>query len=503
MDQARVHVAPAPGAPVSPRLFGGLVEHLGRTIYGGVWDLDRQVARADVQAAIRALDIAMLRWPGGCFSAWYHWADGVGLAHERPVHERTVWTDMAGVMGPEGAAEMGPRETNRFGTDEFLQYCLDIPCEPLLVANLGGGMPPGEGTPEEAAAWVRYCNVDRRAPRPVQWWAIGNETWGPHELGHCSAAEYATRYGTFTEQMLAVDPSLQFVASGVCPDQYGLGASGLWDGWNAGLTRSGAPVDALSLHWYFPGMIGRQLRDDERDYRQVATGADDLERILATVRDEVGVPLALDEWGQMASLDDHLGVEHRLSDAVFFAGCWNAMLRHADRVSMAMIAGLVNVLAPIQTRGDRHFVTSAYLVALLYRRAAGASARPVEVEGPTMDVPAMQSLERAMLASTMARTDRTSAVIDASAVSRDGATTVYLTNRSIDTAVRITVDGLGSATAAQWRWLTGPDLFARNDVDHPDVLRFAERAVDVSGGDAVVEIPPATTGALMVEGSRG
>ncbi|GIU88880.1 MAG: alpha-N-arabinofuranosidase [Acidimicrobiia bacterium] len=506
MYEADVRLRPGPGARVSPHLFGGLVEHLGRSVYGGVWDPVRDTPRADVLAAIRALGVSMLRWPGGCFSSWYRWQDGVGDRAARPRHERTLWTDLAAVMGPAFASEMGPPETNAFGTGEFLRYCADVPCEPLLVANLGGGNPPGSGTPEDAAAWVRHCNVERRTALPVRWWAVGNETWGAHEPGHCSASEYATRFGRFAEAMRREDPGVRLVACGVCPDQYGLGRDGPWADWNTTVLRTaGDAIDALSLHWYFPGMIGRPLRDDDTDYLQVATGADDLERILVEVTAEVDAAapghrpaLALDEWGQMAAMEDHLAANHRLADAVFFAGCYNAMLRHASRLSMAMIAGLVNVLAPIQTEGDRHFTTAAYLVGLLYRHHTRSRSVPTDVECPRLEVPAMAELGAALLAPTSARTARSSPALDVSATTDATGTTVFLANRSGDQPALVTVHGLDTGSdELLWRAVTGPHRFARNDVDHPDVLGFASHAVTARRDRVRVEIPPATAGALV------
>ena len=482
-------------APISPLVWGGLLEHLAECVYGGIWDAARDCARADVQAALRALGVTLLRWPGGCFSSWYRWRDGVGAKSERPRHERTHWTDMAAMLGPELAARMGPPEPNLFGTDELLQYCLDVDAEPLLVANIG------TGTTDEAAEWVRWCNVDRRSPRPVSWWAIGNETWGAHELGHCSPEDYAKRFREVADAMRAVDPTIRIVAAGVTPDQYGLGRE-TWSAWNPTLLAdAGDVIDALSLHWYFPGMINRPLRDDDADHQQVATGADDLEQILTEVTAaHPDVPISLDEWGQMAAMHDHFGVSHRLADAVFFAGCYNAILRHADRVQMATIAQLVNVLAPIQTDGDRMFVTSAYLVGLLYRHHARSTSVAHTTVCGDLTVEAMPDLGAAFLASTLARQRRTSPSVDASVTVDAAGTTVFVANRRLDAPVAVSVRGLGDAVEAVLRTVSGPDRWARNEVDRPDVLGFAERQVDVRSGSTTIELPPLTTGALITRG---
>lgn len=482
-------------APISPLVWGGLLEHLAECVYGGVWDPVRDCARADVQAAIRALGVTMLRWPGGCFSSWYRWPDGVGPKARRPRHERTHWTDMAAMLGQETAARMGPPEPNLFGTNELLQYCVDIDAEPLLVANIG------TGTTEEAADWVRWCNVDRHSPRPVRWWAIGNETWGAHELGHCPPDEYATRFREVAGAMRAVDPTIRIVAAGVTPDQYGLGRD-TWAAWNPTLLAgAGDLADALSLHWYFPGMINRPLRDDDADHQQVATGADDLEHILAeVVATHPDIPISLDEWGQMAAMHDHFGLSHRLADAVFFAGCYNAILRHADRVRMATIAQLVNVLAPIQTEGERMYVTAAYLVGLLYRNCARSASVAATTACAEIAVEAMPDLGGAFLASTSARNQRMAPAVDVSATADDRGTTVFVCNRRLDAPVTVEVAGLGDPSDVVLRTVTGPDRWARNDADHPDVLGFAMRAVEVRGGVATVELPPLMTGALMARG---
>jgi alpha-L-arabinofuranosidase len=169
---------------------------------------------------------------------------------------------------------------------------------------------------------------------------------------------------------------------------------------------------------------------------------------------------------------------------------------------MAMIAGLVNVLAPIQTDEDRHHVTSAYLVGLLYRRLAGARALPVAVEAPTLRVPAMTGLDRALMMSTMARHDRESAVLDAAATTgpSPGTTTVFLTNRRLDAQTLVTVHGLGEVRSARVHAVRGPDLFARNRMDRPDVLGFDDRPVPVGRGPVEVALPPACAAALVVEG---
>ncbi|HET7571208.1 MAG TPA: alpha-L-arabinofuranosidase C-terminal domain-containing protein [Gaiellaceae bacterium] len=511
-DRVTVRLADRPLADVSPYLFSALTEHFGRGIYGGIWDQERDVARADVRAAVQAHGYTMFRYPGGCFSDWYHWRDGVGPKAERPTHPTQFWTaldlgdfpptPLGERLGENAGAAFGPPETNAFGTDEFLQYCLDTGVEPLLVANFG------TGDPEEAAAWVRYTNVERSSPRPVRHWGIGNEVYGSWELGSCSAEEYATRFREFSRAMRAVDPDIELVAVGL------VGTAAEADEWNRTVVEiAGDDIDALSLHWYFPGpWIGRPLRDDEGDHLQLAAAPDALGRMIDSVTRCVDaaagpgrkISIALDEWSIWATIDDWLEANARLADGVFFAGCYNRMIERADRVSMAMISHLVNCMGPIQTRGDRHFVTASYLIGSLYRHAFRREAVPVELECDTFAVPDFADTPTAdphvavfaegEVSSGLAR------VADASATRDEHGATVFLCNRVLDRALEFEVSGLPAGSRARFRYLGGPDPFAANDVDHPDTLGFRELPVEVtSAGTCTLSIPPATAGALIAD----
>ena len=175
---------------VSPFLFGGFIEHLGRCVYEGVYDPDSGVAdedgfRTDVMAALAELQMTIMRYPGGNFASGYHWEDGVGPRVDRPTVRELAWQSI---------------ETNAFGTDEFIKLCRKMSWEPMLAVNLG------TGSPEEARNWVEYCNsapgtqyADQRVgngtkdPYGVKYWCLGNEMDGPWQLGHVPADQYAIR----------------------------------------------------------------------------------------------------------------------------------------------------------------------------------------------------------------------------------------------------------------------------------------------------------------------
>ena len=501
MERAEVRISTASVGSVSPYLFGALTEHFGSGMYGGIWDQERDIPRSDVLAATRGMGLTMARYPGGCFSDWYHWRDGIGPKNDRPIREHTYWTDfrLGDAFTDEMARQFGPVETNQVGTDEFLRWCLDAGVEPMIVANFG------TGDPEEAAAWVRYCNVDRRAPRPVRWWGVGNETYGDWELGHCPPDEYARRYVEYVQAMRAVDPDIAMVAVGltVRPGQADTG-------WNQTvLQRAAEHVDALSVHWYFPGpWLGRGRRWDEGDYLQLAAASDELgaalDRTLATVdaATDRQIPLSVDEWNLWFEWRDLLTTNHALSDSVFFAGVLNRLLERADRVQFAMVSHLVNCMAPIQTRGDRHFVTPLYLTLLLYRQVAGGRALKVEVEAPEQVVPPFADVRVSALSHTDIphNAERRTTMLDAAAVQGSGRTTVFLANRALDRPLEITVRGLPPGARGILRHLCGEGPFARNDEDDPTRVGFTETPYEVAeDGSCAVLAPPHVAGALILD----
>ncbi|HWL44414.1 MAG TPA: alpha-L-arabinofuranosidase C-terminal domain-containing protein [Ilumatobacter sp.] len=503
-QHAEVAVGHRATGEVSKYLFGALTEHFGYGLYGGVWDTTGDAPRADVAGAVRGLGTTMLRYPGGCFSDWYHWRDGIGPRHARPTYESTYWTEFEfPVEMPDPAGfrrQTGPVETNAVGTDEFLQYCVDVGVEPMLAVNFGSG------TPDEAAAWVAHTNRRAASPSPVRWWCVGNETYGPWEIGHCTPEEYARGFGEYAQAMRAVDPDIGLVAVGALEPAATPRAD-----WNATvLADVGEHADALSVHWYFPGPFrGRPLRDDEPDFRRLAAAPDHLgellDGVIAEVDHAVGaarrMPLALDEWNMWDRIDDLLHTNRRLCDAVFFGGCYNRMIERADRVRFAMVSHLVNCMAPIQTEGDRHYVTSAYLVGALYARHRRHSAVPVTVRCATFTADAFvePGAEATTLTASAGPPGRVSPLIDAAATADETGVTLFLINRSIDEPCLIDVSGTPAGTGGILRTVAGPGPFASNDVDHPFVLGYRETVVRATGGGCRVELPPHTVGALVLD----
>jgi alpha-N-arabinofuranosidase len=198
-------------SPISPLLFSGFAEHMGRSIYQGIYDpdsphVDERGFRTDVLAALRELNFRSIRYPGGNFLSGYHWQDGVGPREQRPRRRDLAWQSI---------------ETNQFGTNEFIEFCKAINAEPMLGVNMG------TGTIQDAASLVEYCNApvgtqfsDLRAshgyrePHSVKYWCLGNEMDGPWQIGHLEADEYGKKAREAAKMMRWHDPSIQLILCG-------------------------------------------------------------------------------------------------------------------------------------------------------------------------------------------------------------------------------------------------------------------------------------------------
>ncbi len=198
-------------SPISPLLFSGFVEHMGRAVYEGIYDpasphADERGLRKDVMAALRELNYRAMRYPGGNFLSGYRWLDGVGPLEDRPRRRDLAWRSI---------------ETNHFGTNEFIEFCKAVNSEPMLGVNMG------TGTIQDAANLVEYCNAptgtqyaDLRAshgyadPHNVKYWCVGNEMDGPWQIGHLDASDYGKKAREAAKMMRWRDPSIELVLCG-------------------------------------------------------------------------------------------------------------------------------------------------------------------------------------------------------------------------------------------------------------------------------------------------
>ena len=238
------------------RLLGAFLEHLGRAIYTGVYEPGSKLAdakgfRQDVIAEVKDMAVPIMRYPGGNFVSGYNWLDGVGPKDKRPTVLERAWNSL---------------ETNQFGTNEFIEWCKLVGTEPLLGFNLG------TGTPEQAVAYVEYCNVDKgtkwsdlrrehgyEAPHNVRYWCLGNEMDGPWQMGHMTAREYGRKARDSARQIRVLDPTTQLIACGssntILPTYL------VWD--REVLEECYDQVDGISLHNYYgntPALTGNDTR---------------------------------------------------------------------------------------------------------------------------------------------------------------------------------------------------------------------------------------------------
>lgn len=478
--------------PVDPRIFGGFVEHLGRAIYGGLYDphsahADDEGCRRDVLQALAGLRMTAMRYPGGNFVSGYHWLDGVGPRDRRPTVRDLAWQSI---------------EPNHFGTDEYIRLCRRMGWTPMLTVNLG------TGTPEEARNWVEYCNcpagtryADLRAangsPEPygVGLWCLGNEMDGPWQLGHVPAEHYAIRAQQAAKMMKDTDPSIELVACGSCT--IGMPTYAEWD--RQVLEYMGDLADYVSLHRYVGNRSG-----DTADFLAVTNSVDrqieEMDAVCRYVqarrRSKKRVYLCFDEWnvwyrtaskefedgrGQFAP---HLIEEvYNLEDALVVAGFLNSFIRHADVLRIANLAQIVNAIAPLLTRGDDLLVQSIYYpFAMFSARRDGISLR-LAVDGPGYASKSYGHVH----------------YIDASAILDGDRLHIFAVNRSLDepAPLRVSLSDRPLAALDSAEVLTGPCPNAANSFEAPDVLRsrpFAEASV--AGGEAKALLPPLSVVAL-------
>jgi alpha-N-arabinofuranosidase len=367
---------------VDPLLFGNFSEHLGRMIYGGIFEegsplSDEYGYRKDVMEAVKNLNVSILRWPGGNFASGYNWTDGIGPRDQRPTRLDLAWNDL---------------ESNRFGTDEFLRYCELIKTEPYICINAG------LGTIDDARHWVEYCNESRHTfwadqrrkngreePYKVKYWALGNEIDGPWQMGNKSAEEYAKFALEAGKAMRQVDRNIKLVASG--SSNYGAD----WIAWNRTVLQTlRNQADYIALHTY----INNRDNDLERylawsqtiDYYIDVT--EGLIRQVRTGPNPRPIYIAYDEWnvwyrtGNREKLEEIYNFEDALAMGMFF----NSFFRHANIVKMANLAQMVNVIAPIMTNKQGLFLQPTYFPLVEYAKQRGNTSLDVWVSSPTYQI---------------------------------------------------------------------------------------------------------------------
>jgi alpha-L-arabinofuranosidase len=478
-------------APVHREVFGSFLEHLGRAIYEGIYDPQSKLSdsngyRKDVLDEIKKLGVPIIRYPGGNFVSGYNWLDGIGPKANRPAVLDKAWNSV---------------NSNEFGTDEFLAWCRLVGTEPLLGLNLG------TGTPEQAAALVEYCNLEKGTrwsdlrrkngiaePYKVQKWCLGNEMDGPWQIGHMTATEYGLKAEDAARQMRYVDPSLKLIACGSSGP--GMPTYLEWD--REVLEQCYDYVDAISLHRYV-GNTKEETGGDSSKFlalnltmeRQIDEVAAVCDMVRGHKRSPKKLWLSFDEWnvwyrertgdavnGHRQNAPHLLEEVYNLEDALLVGGLINTLIRKADRVQLACLAQLVNVIAPIMTNANgllRQTIYYPYSWALEFARG---SALELLVESSTYDVSGMGAVSYVDAAGTYQ--------------SDTGKIALFLLNRDLAKPHQVEIVWEGSSPrAGDAVVLTGSDLKAANTFDAPSrvVPQKAEKASSAAGRSSF-ELPP-------------
>jgi len=478
-------------APLDRNLFGSFLEHLGRAIYEGIYDPGSPLSdsvgfRSDVLEQVRQLGVPIIRYPGGNFVSGYNWLDGVGPKKDRPRILDKAWNTI---------------DTNQFGTNEFMAWAKMVGSKPLMGLNLG------TGTTERAAALVEYCNVEKgtkwsdlrrshgiEQPHKVEHWCLGNEMDGPWQIGHTTAAEYGLKAQDAARQMRAVDPSLKLIACGSSGP--GMATYLEWD--REVLEQCYEYVDALSLHRYI-GNTKDETGEDSAKFlamnlsmeQQIAETLAVCDLVRGHKRSPKKLWLSFDEWNvwyRERSGDALNGHEHEaphlleevynLEDALLVGGIINTLMRNADRIKIACLAQLVNVIAPLVTNSNgllRQTIYYPYSWALQFARG---NVLDVLVESPTYEVLGMGQVPYLDVAATLNP--------------EVGRLSMFILNRDLTKThpVEIIWQDWTPSKALSSTTLTGGDLKASNSFDVPQ--RVAPQAADkpsTAGGRTRLELP--------------
>ena len=477
-----------PGATINRNLYGQFAEHLGRLIYDGLWVGENSSIpntrglRNDVVAALKELHVPVLRWPGGCFADEYHWRDGVGPRAQRPRRPNASW---------------GGVDTNAFGTHEFLDLCEMLGADPYINGNVGSG------SPQEMMEWIEYMTSDsdselanlrrkngREKPWKIPYFAVGNETWGCG--GNMRPEFYADvyrRYATFIKNHSG--NHIQKLAAGGYDNNYN---------WTEVLMSQAAKqMDGLSLHYYtLPTgkweKKGSATQFDEAEWHSTLLRALRIDEYIqkhSAIMDKYDpqkrVGLMVDEWGTWYDAEPGrdmgaLYQQNSLRDAIVAGVSLNIFNQHADRVRMANIAQMVNVLqAMILTDKEKFVLTPTYYVFRMYRVHQGATLIPVEVNTPEYKLG-----------------DASVPGLNVSA-SRDAEGRVHLSVVNLDAnrTAEIAVSG-GAFKDVSGEVLTASAMNAINTFDQPNTIRPAPfHGYKIQGSQLSVSVPAKSV--VMIE----
>ena len=486
--------ADKPGAQISRNIYGQFSEHLGRDIYDGIWVGESNSIpntrgiRNDVVAALKKIEVPVVRWPGGCFADEYHWMDGIGPRDQRPGRINTTW---GGVI-----------EDNQFGTDEFLDFCDQIGAAPYISGNVGSG------SVQELAQWIEYMTAatnslmsdlrrldGREEPWKIPFVGIGNESWGCG--GNMTPEFYSDnfrRYNTFVKDYPG--NKIYRIASGSDGDD---------TNWTEVLMKNvGQRMNGLSLHYYtLPSGNDWKHKGSATEFTEAewfatlknAQHMDDLVTRHSAIMDRYDsqkkIGLIVDEWGAWYDVEPDtnpgfLYQQNTLRDALVAGVTLNIFNEHCDRVKMACIAQLANVLqAMILTDKEKMTVTPSYYVFEMFVPHHDATLLPSELQSVNYQFGGKAIPE-----------------ISASS-SRDKAGKIHVTlcNLNPNQSAEVAVDLRGAkASSISGQVLTAPEMNAHNTFENPDAIKPVKfSAFKTTGKGFSVTLPAKSVVALEVE----
>jgi alpha-L-arabinofuranosidase len=487
--------------PINRRLFGSFVEHLGRCVYDGIYEpghpaADEDGYRRDVIDLVRELGVSTIRYPGGNFVSGYRWEDGVGPRSERPRRLDLAWHST---------------ETNEVGIDEFAVWLRKVGSEMMYAVNLGT-----RGV-QEALDVLEYANLrsgttlsDQRIangtiePHDVRMWCLGNEMDGPWQLGHGTAQNYAELASKTARAMRQIDPDLELVVCGSSSAQ--MPTFGTWE--RVVLEETYDDVDFISCHAYYEPIEG-----DYASFLASAVNMDGFIDSVVATADHVKairgsdktINISFDEWNvwyqsryqevdRITAVDEWpvaprlLEDSYSVVDAVVFGSLLISLIRHADRVTAASLAQLVNVIAPIMTEpGGPAWRQSTFFPFAVTSRLARGVTLELKLDCPTYETKRFGPVP----------------VVDAVATcdAESGQTSVFLVNRSLDDEVTISIDVrlLGDVSLGEVQSLHDDDIHAANTLAHQDRVQLRPNETGrLADGKVTLTLPPVSWTALTL-----
>lgn len=466
-------------AEVDDRLFSSFLEHLGRAVYTGIYEpghatADEQGFRKDVIELVRDLGVNLVRYPGGNFLSGYEWTDGIGPRDKRPSRLDLAWRTI---------------EPNQVGIDEFVDWAKKANVGVMAAVNMG------TGTPKAAGEMLEYCNFrggtywsDLRKknghaePYGIKTWCIGNEMDGPWQICHLDAADYGKKARETAKIMKWIDDKLDLVVCGSATSL--MPTYPEWD--RIVLEHTYEHIDYLSLHRYYENLGNEadflaSFVDMDRFIKSVASTVD---YVKSLKRSKKTVNLSFDEWNvwyqqKQTRFDWEIAPpiledQYSLLDALVFGGMGITLLNNADRVKIACLAQLVNVIAPIFTKKGGGVIKQStyYPFRDISKYGRGTVLKPV-INAPTIETCYGDAPVLAV-----------SVVDNGIGANGNGELTVFCLNIDKVSPHRLDLDfrSFGKTKMIMRQELSGPDQDAKNSFESPD--RVAPVSKPVAGGEA-------------------